>query len=168
MIPVLKHTVSCIVNNRAGVLAHIAGSFAEKGVNITSLAVGEMEGDAVSRMTIVVTCEETRLADVVRHLRELDDVRDVEDLDTRDLVERELALVRVRARGEDIARVMQLVEVFRATVAGMGPDSLTIEMAGPESKVDALIHLLRPFGIMEMARTGRVAIAQDAQADAGR
>jgi acetolactate synthase I/III small subunit len=167
MTQVLKHTVSCIVKNRAGVLARIAGSFAEKGINIVSLAVGEMEEEATSRMTIVVRSDESLLSAVVGHLRELPDVIDVEDLDKGELIEREVMLVRVRAEGEDIAKIMQLVEIFRATVAGMGKGSLVIEMTGPESRVDALANLLRPFGIIELARTGRVAIEHVEQADAG-
>ena len=163
----LKHTVSCIVRNRAGVLARIAGSFAEKGISIMSLAVGEMEEDTVSRMTIVVRCEEELLAQIVDHLRQLSDVVVVEDMDRKELIERELMLVKVRAAGEDIAKVMQLVEVFRAAVAGMGKSTLTIEMSGPENKVDALVNLLRPFGILELARTGRVAIQHIEDTDVG-
>jgi acetolactate synthase-1/3 small subunit len=109
-------------------------------------------------MTIVVKCDEALLVDVIEHLRTLVDVVLVEDLEKNDLIERELALIKVQAQGEDIARIMQIVEVFRASIAGMGHDHLTIEMAGPESKVDAIISLLRPFGIIETARTGRVAI----------
>ena len=155
---VLKHTVSCIVRNRAGMLARVAGSFADKGMNITSLSVGEMEDQAASRMTLVVRSAEADIAQVVSHLRSLPDVIKVEELDNRELIERELMLVRVRAEGPDIAAIMQLVEIFRASVAGLGMGSLTIEMAGPASKVDALLNLLRPFGILELARTGRVAI----------
>jgi len=156
-----KRTISCVVNNCAGVLARVAASFAEKGLNITGLAVGDT-AEPTTRMTIVVICSQPRLTEIVEHLRELPDVVRVEDLDQADLIERQLMLVRVRAEGEDIARIMQLVEVFRATVAGMGEHSLTIEMAGPENKVDALANLLRPFGILEMARTGRVALEQEA------
>jgi acetolactate synthase I/III small subunit len=160
-----KQTISCLVNSRPGALAAVAGSFAAKGINITSLAVGELD-EAVTRMTIVVACPPELLSEVVNHLRQVPDVREVEDLDRGDMIERQLMLVRVRAQGEDIARIMQLVEVFRATVAGMGPRSLTLEMAGPESKVDAFANLLRPFGILEMARTGRVAMEHDEHADA--
>lgn len=160
-----KHTISCVVNNRTGILARVAGSFAEKGINITSLAVGDME-EATTRMTIVVKCPPEVLAGIVDHLRELPDVVDVEDLDKEDIVERQLMLVRVRAEGEDIARIMQLVEVFRAAVAGMGRRSLTIEMSGPESKVDALLNLLRPFGILEVSKTGRAALEAEERDDA--
>jgi acetolactate synthase-1/3 small subunit len=149
------------------VLARIAGSFADAGINITSLAVGEMEDESASRMTIVVRCARTLLAEAVKHLRKLPDVLDVEDLDRREFIERELMLVRVRAEGEDIARIMQLVEIFRAAVAGLGKGSLTIEISGPESKVDALLNLLRPFGILELARTGRVAIEHVEHGDVG-
>lgn len=157
---VRKHTIAFIVNNRAGVLARLASSFAERGINISSLAVGDMEG-STTRVTVVVTCAREVLTEVVALLRTLPDIVSVDDLDKADLIERQLMLVRVRAEGEDIARIMQLVEIFRATVAGMGKRSLTIEMSGPESKVDALANLLRPFGIIEMARTGRVALDQE-------
>jgi acetolactate synthase I/III small subunit len=160
-----KHTISCVVNNRTGILARVAGSFAEKGLNITSLAVGDME-EATTRMTIVVKCPAEVFAQVVAHLRDLPDVVAVEDLDKGDIIERQLMLLRVRAVGEDIARIMQLVEVFRATVAGMGRRSLTIEMSGPENKVDALISLLRPFGILEVSKTGRVAMDAEERDDA--
>ena len=160
-----KHTVACIANNRTGVLARLAGSFAGKGINISSLSVGDME-EGTTRMTVVVKCGTDALAEVVALLRALPDIVQVEDLDKADVIERQLMLVRVRAEGEDIARIMQLVEVFRATVAGMGRRSLTIEMAGPESRVDALANLLRPFGILEMARTGRVALDHDEPAGA--
>ncbi len=154
----LKHTVSCFVKNQPGVLARIAASFGEKGINITSLAVGELEDETMSRMTIVVRCEEELVSEVVAHLKDLVDVVDVEDLDRTELIERELLLIKVRAEGEDIARVMQLVEIMKGTVAGMEKHNLTIEMTGLESKVDAFVNLLRPFGIVEMVRTGRIAV----------
>lgn len=155
---ILKHTVSCIVRNRAGILARIAGSFADKGMNIVSLSVGEMEDQTISRMTLVVRSPGAEITQIVSHLRALPDVMAVEELDRRELIERELMLVRVRAEGADIAAIMQLVEIFRAAVAGLGKGSLTLEMAGPANKVDALLKLLQPFGILELARTGRVAI----------
>ena len=161
----MKHTVSCIVENNPGVLASIAGSFAEVGINITSLAVGETEDSALSRMTIVVNCEEDRLAKVVEHLQKLEEVMRVEDLDREEFIERELMLVKVKAEGEDIAKVMQLVEIFHATVVGIGKDGLVIEMCGLDTRVDALIDLLKPFGIVELARTGRVAVEHHEEAD---
>ncbi|MBN1672565.1 MAG: acetolactate synthase small subunit [Kiritimatiellae bacterium] len=163
----MKHTISCIVQNHAGVLAAIAGSFAEKGINIASLAVGETEDSSTSRMTIVVKSDESALDEVVAHLKDHGDVIDVEDIEREDMVERELMLAKVRAEGEDIAKVMQLVEVFRATVAGMGTDCLVIEMTGSEERVDALVRLLVPFGILELARTGRVAVHHHEEPDLG-
>ncbi len=154
----MKHTLSCIVKNHAGVLAGIAGPFAEEGINIVSLAVGVDEGMNTSRMTMVVECEENLLSEVIRHLDDLDDVVAVEDLEREDMIERELMLVKVKAEGEDIAKIMQLVEVFRATVVGMGRDSLVIEMTATEKRIDAMINLLRPFGITALTRTGRVAV----------
>ena len=154
----MKHTMSCIVENHPGVLSRIAGSFAEQSINIVSLAVGETEDVTMSRMTIVVHCEEAGVAQVVEHLGKSEEVLRVEDLDQDEFIERELMLVKVKATGEEIAKVMQLVEVFRATVVGMGKDCLVIEMTGLDTRVDALVDLLRPFGILELARTGRVAV----------
>jgi len=147
------------------VLAGIAGPFAEEGINIVSLAVGEDEGMNTSRMTMVVECEENLLSEVVRHLDDSDDVIAVEDLEREDMIERELMLVKVRAEGEDIAKIMQLVEVFRATVVGMGRDSLVIEMTATEKRIDAMINLLRPFGITALTRTGRVAVKHREESD---
>ncbi len=161
----LKHTVSCFVKNQPGVLASIAASFAGKGINIISLAVGELEDETMSRMTIVIRCHEERVRDVVAHLKDLVEVVDVEDLDSNTMIARELLLIKVKAEGEDIARVMQLVEIMKGTVAGMEEQTLTIEMSGPESKVDALVNLLRPFGIVEMVRTGRIAIEQHGEVE---
>ena len=161
----MKHTVSCIVENNPGVLASIAGSFAEVGINITSLAVGETEDIALSRMTIVVNCEEDKLSHVVEHLQELMEVMRVEDLDREEFIERELMLVKVKAEGEDIAKVMQLVEIFHATVVGISREGLVIEMCGLDTRVDALVDLLRPFGIVELARTGRVAVEHHEDTD---
>ena len=160
----MKHTMSCIVENHPGVLSKIAGSFAEQRINIVSLAVGETEDAAMSRMTIVVNCEEGGISQVVEHLEKSEEVLRVEDLDSEDFIERELMLVKVKAEGQAIAKVMQLVEVFSATVVGMGRDSLVIEMTGLDTRVDALVDLLRPFGILELARTGRVAVKHHEEA----
>lgn len=162
----LKHTVSCFVKNQPGVLASIAASFAGQGINISSLAVGELQDETISRMTIVIRCPEERVREVVAHLKDLVEVIDVEDLDTNAIIARELLLIKVKAEGEDIARVMQLVEIMKGTVAGMEEQTLTIQMSGPESKVDALVNLLRPFGIVEMVRTGRIAIEQHEEVEA--
>ena len=160
----MKHTMSCIVENHPGVLSRIAGSFAEQHVNIVSLAVGETEDITMSRMTIVVNCEENDIASVVEHLEKSEEILRVEDLDREEFIERELLLVKVKAEGEEIAKVMQLVEVFRATVVGMGDNCLVIQMTGLDTRVDALIDLLRPFGILELARTGRVAVKHHEEA----
>ena len=154
----MRNTVSCVVQNHSGVLAGISASFAEENINIASLAVGETEDRALSRMTIVVESEDRAIEDIIKHLKELEGVVEVEDVDLDQLIARELLLVTVQAGGEDIARIMQIVDTFRATVAGMSEDSLTVEMTGAEKRVNALIKLLRPFGILELARTGRVAV----------
>jgi len=159
-----KQTIYCLVQDYAGALVNIASSFTDKGINIRTVDSGEPDENGRSRVTIMVKCSEAALKAVIEHLRKLPYVIEVEDLNKGDLIERQLMLVRVRAVGEDIARIMQHVEIFRASIAGMGEESLIIEMAGPESKVDALAHVLKPFGILEIARTGRVAIESEEHA----
>ncbi len=156
-----EHTLSCVVENHPGVLARVAGSFADKGINIRSLTVAEINIPTLSRMTIVVRCNEETLHRVIEHLKNLEDVVEVEDIDAEDLVERELLLVRVKAKGRELALLMEILEVFDAAIVGMGTASVSVEMSGTRKRVDALVKLLQQhFEILEMARTGRVAIEQ--------
>ncbi len=160
-----KHTLFCIVRNHLGVLTAISGSFAEKGINIISIVAAETEHEGRSRITIVANCEEHLLKELVAHLENHKDVIEVEDLEREDMVERELVLAKVKAEGEEIAKIMQLVEVFHATIAGVGKDYLVVEMTGTEHRADALVDLLVPFGIIEVARTGRVAVEHREEPD---
>ena len=154
----MKHTLSCIVKDHPGVLARIAGSFAEKGINISSLAVCEAENPAKSRMTMVVECPAELVSDIVDHLKQLDDIIEVEDLVREDMIERELMLIKVRALSDDIPKITQIVEIFRATIIGMGREYLIIEMTDTEYRINALVQLLKPFGILTLTGTGRVAV----------
>jgi acetolactate synthase-1/3 small subunit len=156
----MRHTISCLVRNRPGVLARIAAAFGERGANIHSLAVNESDADNVSRITVVLDGEQDQLNAMARQTAGLPDVVEVEDLAHRGFLDRELALVKVRCTAEDLPRLMQVCEVMRANVAALDRLSMTLEIAGVESKVSAFINLLRPFGILECARSGRVAVSE--------
>ncbi len=153
-----KHILSALVENKAGVLAHIAGLFSARGFNIDSLAVGETEDPLFSRMTIVVEGDEAILEQVRKQLGKLINVVKVNDFSGTPLVERDLLLVRVNCAGGRRSEILDLVNVFRAKIVDVGRKDLLVEVAGTEQKVEALLDLLRPFGIKEIARTGRVAL----------
>jgi acetolactate synthase-1/3 small subunit len=155
----MRHTISCLVHNRPGVLAKLARSFADREVNIHSLAVNEADDEHVSRITMVVEGERDLLESVAVDIDRLEDVVEVEDLDRSGFLDRELVLVKVNAKPDDAPRLMQIVEVMRAHVAAMDVTTMTIEMTGTETKITALIRMLKPFGIRECARSGRVAVS---------
>ena len=153
-----KHIISVQVLNRPGAMARIAGLFSGRGFNINSLAVGETENPDVSRMTIVVAGDSRVLEQVHKQLSKLVDVLKVHDVTEGPYVERDLALVRVHAPVARRGEILELVEVFRARVVDVGQNDLTIELSGSEEKVEAMLELLRPYGISEMARAGRIAL----------
>jgi acetolactate synthase-1/3 small subunit len=155
-----KHIISALVANRPGVLAHVAGLFSARGFNIDSLAVGETEQPDLSRMTIVVTGDETILEQVRKQLGKVIDIVKIQDDSSTPHVERDLALVRVHAPEERRGAILELVDIFRARVVDVGRNDLMVEIAGSEDKIEALLDLLRPYGIREMARTGRIALAR--------
>lgn len=156
-----QHTISVLVENQPGVLAHISGLFAARGFNIDSLAVGETEDPTASRMTIVVNADAKTLEQVVKQLNRLVDVIKVQDLTDEPYVDRELIMVKVSATPANRSELLQVAEIFRARVVDIGIKSLTIEATGDQEKVEALIDLLRPYGLKELVRTGRVAIARE-------
>ncbi len=156
-----QHTIAVLVENQPGVLAHISGLFAARGFNIDSLAVGETEDSTVSRMTIVVNADAKTLEQVVKQLNRLIDVIKVQDLTEESYIDRELILAKVAMAPNTRAELMQVAEIFRARVVDIGTKSLTIEATGDQEKVEALIDLLRPYGLKELVRTGRVAIARE-------
>jgi len=155
----MRHTISCLVRNRPGVLARMATAFADRDINIHSLAVNESEEEKVSRITVVIEGEEDQLKPMAEDMVELEDVVEVEDLDRSGFLDRELLLVKVNAKPEDLPRLMQICELMHANVAAMGHKTMTIEMTGAEEKISGFVRLLQPFGIQECARSGRVAVS---------
>lgn len=154
------HTISVLVENKPGVLARISGLFSGRGFNIDSLAVGETEDPSTSRMTIVVRGDERILEQVTKQLNKLIDVIKVTDLTGSKPIERELFLIRVGATKTTKPQIVQIVNNFQAKVVDVDQKSLTVEMTGDEEQNEALLELLRPFGIKELARTGRIALAR--------
>ena len=156
----LLHTISVLVEDRPGVLTRIAGLFAARGFNIDSLAVGATEQSGVSRMTIVINLEDKSLEQVTKQLNKLVNVIKIIEHDPGSAVERELMLVKVRAEGDARARVMEIADVFRVNVVDVTHGTLTLEAAGKSEKLEALLGLLRDFGIVELSRTGRIALGR--------
>ena len=154
------HTLSVLVEDRPGVLTRIAGLFAARGFNIDSLAVGATETPGLSRMTIVVNVENKPLEQITKQLNKLINVIKILEHEPSETVERELMLVKVRASGEARARVLEFCDVFRVRVADVTHETLTIEATGNPEKLNALLGLLDDFGIVELARTGRIALTR--------
>lgn len=153
-----RHIISVEVENRFGILARVASLFSARGFNIDSLTVGETKDQSISRMTLVVPGDDQVIEQVIKQLHKLIDVIKVVDLTGKDIIERELILVRVKARKEDRAEVMRIVDIFRAKVVDVHSESFIIEATGAEEKIKGLLTLLRSFGIQEMVRTGKVAV----------
>jgi len=155
-----KHTIAILVENKFGVLSRVAGLFSARGYNIESLSVGETLDPTVSRMTIVVRGDEFVIEQVTKQLHKLIDVIKVSDLTDDSHVERELVLVRVNAEPQQRAEILRTADIFRAKVIDVTAVSFVLEATGDEAKIEALIELLRPMGIQELVRTGKVAIAR--------
>jgi acetolactate synthase I/III small subunit len=160
----MKHTLSVLVENKPGVLTRVAGLFARRGFNIDSLAVAETESHAVSRMTITVDEQDSTVEQVTKQLHKLINVLKITDLDPSGSVERELLLIKVKADASSRSGIMQIVEIFRAKIIDVGPEVLIIEMTGTREKVSALMELLAPFGVVELMRTGRIAMSRGKKA----
>ena len=158
----MRHIISAIVENKPGVLAHIAGLFAGRGFNIDSLAVGETEDPTRSRMTVVVRGDDAVLEQVRKQLGKIVDVIKVSDFAGEEIVERDLMLIKIGVRPEKRGEVFEVASVFRGKIVDIGAKHLTIEIAGPEKKIEAFIDLLKPYGIKELARTGRIALGRGA------
>ena len=154
------HTLSVLVEDKPGVLTRVAGLFAARGFNIDSLAVGATETAGLSRMTIVVNVDKKPLEQVTKQLNKLINVIKILEHDAGETVERELMLVKVRAEGEARARVLEFCQVFRVRVSDATHQTLTIEATGSPDKLGALLELLADFGIVELARTGRIALTR--------
>jgi acetolactate synthase I/III small subunit len=154
------HTLSVLVEDKPGVLTRVAGLFAARGYNIDSLAVGPTENEGLARMTIVVDVDKKPLEQVTKQLNKLINVIKILEHEPDETVERELMLVKVRAEGDMRARVLEYCEVFRVRVADATHQTLTIEATGNPKKLSALLELLDDFGVVELARTGRIALTR--------
>jgi len=156
--PIQHHILSVLVENKFGVLSRIAGLFARRGFNIVSLAVSPTEDERFSRMTIVVDAESAPLEQVTKQLHKLIPVIKVAELHPSDAVERELMIVTVKASAEARSQITELAAIFEARIEDVGFESITIQVAGRPDKLDAMSDLLQPFGIVELQRTGRIAL----------
>ncbi|HWG12282.1 MAG TPA: acetolactate synthase small subunit [Streptosporangiaceae bacterium] len=155
-----RHTLSVLVENKPGVLVRISGLFSRRGFNIDSLAVGPTEHQEISRMTIVVNCEEHPLEQVTKQLNKLINVLKIVELEHEQAVQRELLLIKVRADTESRSKVLETVQLFRAKVVDVALDAVTVEATGNRDKLDALIRVLEPFGIKELVQSGMVAVGR--------
>jgi acetolactate synthase-1/3 small subunit len=153
-----QHVVSALVENRAGTLSRVSGLFSRRGYNIDSLTVGETEDPSVSRMTIAVTGDDRVLEQIVKQLEKLADVIAVRELDPDSCNKREILLVKVAATEKARPQVIEMANIFRSRVIDVSPETITIEATGGKDKLDGLLLILRPFGILELARTGLVAL----------
>jgi len=156
----MRHTISVLVENEFGVLSRVAGLFSGRGFNIESLCVAETTEPKVSRMTIVTSGNDQIIEQILKQLNKLIPVLKVIDFTGTDTVDRELVLVKVNADGENKAEVLRLVDIFRAKIVDVAPRCYTIEMTGGEGKVSAFLQMLRPIGIKEVVRTGKIAISR--------
>lgn len=158
--PSQRHILALLVENRIGVLAKIAGLIAAKGYNMDSVSVGETMDNSVSRVTLVVHGDDWVMEQMVKQLNRVVDVIKVVDLTEEDFIEREMILVRVNADSPDRAEILRIADIFRAKVVDLTHRTYTLEVTGAEDKIQALLELLRPFGIKELVRTGRIAIGR--------
>ncbi len=154
----MKHTISVLVENKFGVLARIAGLFSARGFNINSLAVGETEDPTVSRMTIISKGDDKTLEQIKKQLNKLIDVIKVVDFKEGEFVDRELMLIKVAVNAKNRNNVLEAVESVGGKVVSALSSSISVEAAGDSNKINGLIELLRPFGIVEVVRTGRIAL----------
>jgi len=159
----MRHTISVLVENEFGVLSRVAGLFSGRGFNIESLTVAETLDPTVSRITLVTRGDDQVLAQITKQLNKLINVIHVTDFLETQHVERELALIKVTVNDKTRAEVMTAVDIFRAKVIDVSPESYIIELTGDEEKIRAIIELLRPLGIKEIARTGKVAMHRGVQ-----
>jgi len=159
----MKRTLSVLVENRPGVLTRVAGLFSRRGYNIDSLAVGRTENPAISRMTIVVDGDDRIIEQVCKQLNKLIDVIKLSDITDEPYVDRELILIKVNAEPAVRGEIMQIVDIFRARIVDIARNSLVIEATGDAGKIDAIENSLRPFGIREVVRTGKIAMLRGAK-----
>jgi acetolactate synthase I/III small subunit len=156
----MRHVISALVQNVPGVLSHISGMLASRGYNIDSLAVGETEDPQLSRMTFVVVGDNKVLEQVRKQLEKIVTVVQVDDISSQNHVERDLMLIKVSAMPAQRRDISELTDIFRGRIVDVSPEVLMIEISGQEKKVEAFIDLMRPFGILEVVRTGRIAMVR--------
>lgn len=156
----MKHTISVLVENKFGVLARIAGLFSGRGFNIDSLCVAETDDQTVSQMTIVSHGDDRVLEQINKQLNRLPDVIKVQDFTGTESLERELILAKVHTTSQNRAEVTQIVGIFRGKIVGVDHKSVTVELTGTDDKIQAFLELVKPFGIRELVRTGKIAIAR--------
>jgi acetolactate synthase-1/3 small subunit len=154
----MRHTISVLVENKFGVLTRVAGLFSGRGYNIDTLNVGPTEDPAISRMTIVTKGDDATLEQVIKQLEKLTDVLEVLDFHENAHIDRELVLVKVSVDSKSRAEVMQMTDIFRAKIVDVQPKSLTIEITGNESKIEKFLRLMKTFGVLDLTRTGQVAM----------
>ena len=155
-----KHTLVALVEDKPGVLNRVASLFRRRGFNIESITVGHSEVSHLSRMTIVVDGANTQVEQVRKQLDKVIDTVKVYEISSDDMIALELALIKVQANSDNRSEVIQIVDIFKASIVDVAPDSLTISATGDEDKIDSLLDLLRTFGIKEIARTGRIAMTR--------
>ncbi|MHC4498610.1 MAG: acetolactate synthase small subunit [Planctomycetota bacterium] len=161
----MKHIISALVENKPGVLAHVAGMFAARAFNIDSLAVGRTEDPELSRMTIVVIGDDKVVEQVRKQLAKIVPVVKVQDFAGQPVVARDLMLISVSVPPEKRPEAVSLIEMFRAKVVDIGPKQLMVEVSGPESKIEAFINACRPYGIKNMVRTGTIAMPRQTKVE---
>jgi acetolactate synthase-1/3 small subunit len=158
-----RHTIAVLVENRFGVLTRVAGLFSARGYNIESLSVGETQDPSVSRITIVTSGDDFIVEQILKQLHRLIDIIKVVDLTGTPFVDREMVLIKVNAGASVRAEVLRITDIFRAKVVDVSPKTYTIEVTGDEGKIQAILGLLRPVGIKEIARTGKIALSRGTQ-----
>ena len=161
----MKHIISALVENKPGVLAHVAGMFAARAFNIDSLVVGRTEDPALSRMTIVVIGDDRVLEQVRKQLAKVVPVVKVQDFAGQPVVARDLMLIAISAPPEKRAEILSLIEMFRGKVVDIGQKFVMVEVSGPENKIEAFINICKPYGIKSLARTGTIAMPRHSKAD---
>jgi len=159
----MKHIISALVENKAGVLAHVSGMFASRGFNIDSLSVAETDDPGFSRMTLVTSGDEAILEQIRKQLAKVIDVIKIQDFSGQKFVERELMLIRVNAPATRRGEILEIVNVFRGKVVDISHKHVVIELSGPREKLGAFTLMMKPFGIKELVRSGSIAIIRDMQ-----
>ena len=156
----MKHTISVLLQNKPGVLSRVTGLFSGRGFNIESLCVAETMEAGISCLTLVTRGNDSIIEQITKQLHKLIDVIKVTDISDKEYVEREMVLIRVKAEAQTRAEVLRVIDIFRGKVVDVSPKSYAVEITGPESKIKAVVDILRPIGIKEIVRTGTIAMAR--------